>query len=160
MHTRADFCYEKRIIFVCIFLYIYICIYIYIWPQRATPNRGSLLARHGSTQETPRKHPEGTQEAPRRHPGIIQEAPRGTRGGTQEAPRRHPGGTRGDQGTQDAPRSLGSKNVNTFQLQTNYSSVASSVQVQTFELFVSLGSSACFGRSLENNDLSVWRRDG
>ena len=51
-----------------------------------------------------RKHPGDNQEAPRRHPG-----------GTQEAPRRHPGGTkeapRGTQGTQEAPRGLGSKNV-------------------------------------------------
>ena len=38
--------------------------------------------------------------------------------------------------------------------------IASSVQILMLELFVSLGSSACFGRSLENNILSVWGRDG
>ena len=91
----------------------YICIYnkyIYIWPQRETPNRGSLLARQGSTQETPRRHPKSTREA-----RSTQEAPRRHPGGTQEAPRRHPGGTqeapRGTQGTQEAPGGLGSKKV-------------------------------------------------
>ena len=34
------------------------------------------------------------------------------------------------------------------------------VQIQTLELFVSLGSSACFGRSMKKNILSVWGRNG
>ena len=66
--------------------------------SRRRDPRGAIMEE----QSWRRNHGGGTHEAPRRHPG-----------GTQEAPRRHPGGAqkafRGTQGTQEAPRGLGSE---------------------------------------------------